>query len=54
MYPHILEAHSYVWKNVSCFYRYAIRQFVSNDTEMLKDWKTRSLEPTKQGYEHHM
>jgi hypothetical protein len=24
-------------KNVSCFYRYAIRQFVSNDTEMLKD-----------------
>ncbi|MCK0158216.1 hypothetical protein MWU65_13560 [Cellulophaga sp. F20128] len=24
-------------KNVSCFYRFAIRQFVSNDTEMLKD-----------------
>lgn len=24
-------------KNVSCFYRYAIRQFVCNDTKMLKD-----------------
>ena len=24
-------------KNVSCFYRYAIRQFVYNDTKMLKD-----------------
>ena len=24
-------------KNVSCFYRYAIRQFVVNDTKMLKD-----------------
>ncbi|MBL7558926.1 hypothetical protein JAO71_03835 [Olleya sp. YSTF-M6] len=24
-------------KNINCFYRYAIRQFISNDTQMLKD-----------------
>jgi hypothetical protein len=34
---YIVRLENAAGQNVSCFYRYAIRQFLSNDREMLED-----------------
>jgi len=50
---YIVRLENAAGQNVSCFYRYAIRQFISNDREMLEDvfYNEHILEYSKQDYE---